>query len=170
MQRLSSWLKAIDNISEYSGRVVSFLSIGLVVAITYEVVARYGFNSPTEWAYETAIFFFGAYIILGGAYTLRQDGHVKVDILYGFLSPRRKALFDLLTFWLFFSFCGILVWKGWQFGWTSLLALEHTDTAWSPPIYFFKMTLPVGATLIFLQGVAKFLRDLIFVVTGKEVP
>ena len=51
-----------------------------------------------------------------------------------------------------------------------MLALEHTDTAWSPPIYFFKMTLPVGATLIFLQGVAKFIRDLIFVVTGKEVP
>jgi len=169
MQRLRSLLRTIDNISEYSGRLVSLLSIGLVVAITYEVGARYGFNAPTEWNYETSIFLFGSYIILGGAYALRHGAHVKVDIIYGYLSPRARATFDLLTCWLFFFFCGILVWKGWQFGWTSVMALEHTDTAWSPPIYYFKMTLPIGAILLFLQGAAKFIRDLIFVVTGKEV-
>ena len=169
MRRLASCLNIIDNISEWSGRFAAFLIPCLVVAMFYEVVARYGFNSPTRWAHETSIFLFGSSMILVGAYTLRYRAHVNVDLIYGRFSPRGKAILDLISSVLFFTFIVILVWKGWDFGLTAVRHFEHTDTLWSPPIYYFKMTLPIGATLIFLQGVAKFIRDASIAVTGREV-
>jgi TRAP-type mannitol/chloroaromatic compound transport system permease small subunit len=170
MPKISSLLKKVDWISEASGKVVSYLGLILAFAVTLEVGARYIFNSPTKWGYETAIFAFGSYVILGGAYTLRHDAHVRVDVFYGFRSPRGKAILDIITFWLFLAFAGILVVKGWEFGWTSLRNFEHTDTAWSPPVYYFKMTLFIGAVLLLLQGIARFIRDLYLVFTGKELP
>jgi len=167
MWKLASMLSIIDSISEWSGRVVCFLIPCTVVVMVYEVVARYGFNAPTEWAYESTIFLFGACMIIGGAYTHRYGAHVNVDIVYGRLSSRGKAILDLFTTMLFFLFVGILLWRGWEFGLTSVRNLEHTDTLWSPPIYFFKMTLPIGAGLLFLQGLAKFIRNLTTAVTGR---
>ena len=135
--------------------------------MVYEVVARYGFNAPTVWAYELTIFLFGACMIIGGAYAHRYGAHVNVDIVYGRLSPRGKAILDLLTAAIFFLFVGILLWRGWEFGLTSVRNLERSDTLWAPPYYFFKMTLPIGAGLVFLQGLAKFIRDLTTAVTGR---
>lgn len=166
MRKLASVLHIIDNISEWSGKIISLLIPCIVVIMTYEVVARYIFNSPTLWAYESTIFLFGGSMILGGAYTLRHRAHVNVDIVYEHLSPRGKAILDLITATLFFLFVGVLVWKGLEFGLTSVRYFEHTDSQWSPPIYFFKMSLPIGAGLIFLQGLAKFIRDLTTAVTG----
>ena len=167
MRKLESALGIIDSISEWSGRIVGFMIPCIVVVMVYEVVARYGFNSPTVWAYELTIFLFGGCMIIGGAYAHRYRAHVNVDIVYGRLSPRVKAILDLFTATLFFLFVGILLWKGIEFAVTSVQNLERTDTLWAPPIYLFKISLPIGAGLIFLQGIATFIRDLATAITGR---
>jgi len=165
---VEKFLKTVDRISELSGKGVCFLVIPLVAVILYEIFARYVFQSPTIWVHETAQMIYGAYVILLGAYVLRRNGHVNVEILYGRFTPRTRAAVDLFTWLLFFYFCGLLLWKGGEMAWESLLLGETESTTFAPPVYPIKMMIPLGAFLILLQGLAKFLRDLTFVITGKE--
>ena len=95
-------LRAVDRLSEVIGLLVSVLMPAMVVVLTIEVVARYVFNSPTIWAYDTAIFMFGYTGLLGGAYALKNKEHINVDLIYARLSPRGKAVLDVITGLLFF--------------------------------------------------------------------
>lgn len=165
---MKGFLKAIDGLSEKSGRAVSFLIILLTGVILFEIVARYLFHSPTNWAHEVAQMIYGAYVILLGAYVLGHGGHVNVDLFYKRLRPRTRAVVDLFTWLLFFYFCGLLLWKGGEMTWDSIQVWEVDSTSFAPPLYPIKMTIPVAAALILLQGLAKFIRDLRFALTGKE--
>jgi len=160
---VNSLLFLIDEISKWTGRVVSFLIVILTFLICYEVIARYLLNRPTIWVHESSSMLFGAYIILGGAYTLYMGGHVNMDVVYGRLLPKKKALIDVFTFWIFLLFCGSLIWMGGDSAWRSLKNFEHSGSLWNPPIYPFKLVLPLGVFLLFLQGLAKFIRDLMVI-------
>ena len=164
---MKRFLKVIDRISEQSGKAVSFLVIFLVFVILYEIFVRYLFNSPTIWAHEIAQMVYGAYVILLGAYVLQRRGHVNVDILYNRFRPRTRAIIDLFTWLLFFYFCGLLLLKGGEMAWDSLKVLETEPTSFAPPVYPIKMMIPLGALLILLQGLAKFIRDLTLAITGR---
>lgn len=160
-------LKAIDQINGRVGRIVSYFILPLLFVILYEIISRYLFNSPTIWAHETSQMLYGAYVILLGGYVLQRGGHVNVEILYGRLSPRKRALIDLFTWLLFFYFCGLLLVKGGEMAWDSFKVRETEPTAFGPPVYPIKMTIPIGAFLILLQGLAKFIRDLHLAISGK---
>jgi len=168
MRKLASLINIIDSISEWTGRVICYLIPIIVVEMIYEVVARYGFNAPTIWSYEVTYFLAGTAIIIGGAYTLLHRAHVNVDIVYARFSPRRRAILDVISSVLFFAFLVILVWKGGQFALKAVRFFEHSDSLWSPPLYHFKMMLPIGAGLLLLQGLANLIRNLIMAVTGRE--
>lgn len=165
---MSRVLHFIDLLSEWIGKASAFLVLALSFVIGYEVVARYLFNRPTIWAHELSAMVFGAYIVLGGAYLLSAGRHVNMDLIYGFLSPRKKALIDIITFWFFAIFCVALVWKGGDTAWHSIIVREQARTTWSPPLYPIRLVLPIGAFLLLLQGVAKFIRDAITLAKGGE--
>ena len=165
---MKRFLSVIDNINDQAGKTISFLVIFVLIVIVIETAARYVFNSPTMWVYETAIFLFAGYDILGGGYVLRHHAHVNMDIIHSRLSPRTKAIVDLITSFFFFLFCGLLLWKGIDFAWRSIEALETTTSAWAPAIYPVKIMIPLGALLILLQGLAKFIRDLTFAISGVK--
>lgn len=157
MERL---LKIIDLISEWTGKFCAFLVVLLSFIVGCEVIARYFFDRPTLWASETSAMVFGAYVVLGGAYTLSIKGHVKMDIVYQQLSFRKKAFTDIITFCFFALFCVVLVWKGWDRAWHALVNMERSGSLWNPLIFPIKMVLPIGAFLLLLQGIAKFIRDM----------
>jgi TRAP-type mannitol/chloroaromatic compound transport system permease small subunit len=169
MERIKIFLRSIDSISEWTGKMVSFLIIVITGVTIWEVILRYIFNSPTIWAFDAAYLIFGAYGVLGGAYTLYFKGHVNVDILYGRLPLRVRAIVDLVTSIFFFLFCGLLLWKGGEMAWDSLKIMERGSSAWSPPVYPIKLTIPLGAFLLLLQGTAKFIRDLFKVIKGGGI-
>jgi TRAP-type mannitol/chloroaromatic compound transport system permease small subunit len=168
MNSLQKVLTCIDLISDWTGKATSYLILPGILVLSLEVVLRYAFNSPTMWAHGTSQRLFATYYILAGAYVLRHNQHVKVDILYNRLSVRKKALLDLFGSIFFFVFCGVLFWKGLDFAWTSLSQLEPDETPWRAPLYPFKMMVPLGALLILLQGLAKLIRDLTTALTGRE--
>ncbi len=165
---MKRFLSIIDTISDWSGKIICFLAIPMIGIIVYDAIARYAFNAPTNWAYETVTFLFAGFGILGGAYVLYRRAHVGMDIIYSRLSPRRQAILDLLTSFFFFLFCSILLWKGAEYAWTSLKLRETTTSAFAPPLYVIKMTIPLGAFLIILQGIAKFVRDLRTAIVGSR--
>ena len=82
MQILKRILRFIDNMNDNAGKFVSFSTIILVGILCWEVLLRYAFNSPTVWVHESAQYFFGANFMIGGAYALRHNAMVNVNILY----------------------------------------------------------------------------------------
>ncbi len=167
MRQLECFLKFIDGLNDRAGKIFSVLCIFMIAVLMWEVVFRYFLNKPTIWAHETTTMLFGAYIILGGGYTLRHHAHVSMDILYNRLSLRGRAILDLVSSPLFFLFCGLILWYGARNALYSLSIFETTGTYWNPPWYPLKLTVPLGAFLITLQGFAKFIRDLICITTRK---
>lgn len=166
---MSRFMKIIDGISEVTGKLASFLILGSIFTVFYEIAMRYVFNMSQSWTLEMSTFLFGTTFVMSGAYALKIDAHVRIDIFYMKLSPRKKALIDIITSIFLFAFIGVLIWKGWEFGWRALVLNEHTDSAWAPPRWPIKMVIPLGAFLVLLQGIVRLMRN-IFILTGKKEP
>jgi TRAP-type mannitol/chloroaromatic compound transport system permease small subunit len=150
----------VDKINGFSGNFVAYWSIIAVFVYYYEVLARYVFNSPTNWAHESMFLMFGMQYLLAGGYVLRENGHVRVDVFYMHFSARRKAAVDVATSVFFFIFACTLVWTGWSFFWDSFQVLEVSFTEWAIQYWPVKFALPLGAALLLLQGLAWLVKDI----------
>ena len=164
---LNAVLRFIDNLNDWIGKALSLSILLMFFLVLVEVIRRYFFNSPTVWGNELTQLLFGTYVILSGGYILRHNGHVNVDIFYSRLSIKTKALMDIFTSILFFLFCGMLLMYGGQLAWESLTTWERSRSAWNPPLYPFKLMIPLGAFLLLLQGIAKLIRD-ILILTSRS--
>lgn len=132
----------------------------MFVFLLFEVVARYAFNSPTSWATEATTMLFGAYTILSGGYLLLHRGHVNVDIFYQRFSPRTKATVDVVTSVFFFAFTIVVLVEGQDMAREAIARWEHSHSAWNPPVWPLRLCVPIGASLLILQGVVKLIDDL----------
>jgi TRAP-type mannitol/chloroaromatic compound transport system permease small subunit len=169
MSGLGRFVSGIDTLSKWTGTVVGYFVPIMMLVLIYEVVMRYVFNEPTNWAHETSLYLFGSYFMLLGGYALYSRAHIAMDLLYNRWAPRMQAIADLITSLLFFFLIGGLLYFGAEYAWESVMRWEHSRTAWNPPIYPFKLMIPLGLTLILLQGLAKFVRDLNMAITGKKL-
>nr|WP_202126812.1 TRAP transporter small permease subunit [Cupriavidus sp. SW-Y-13] len=161
-------LLGIDRISTFVGQAGAWLIIALTLMISYEVFSRYALDAPHAWVFDASNMLYGALFMLGGAYTLAKRGHVRGDILYGFLAPRAQATIDLVLYLVFF-FPGViaLAWAGVDFFEVSLAQNEHSSIAADgPPIYPFKAVIPVAGALLLLQGVAETARCVLCLMQG----
>ncbi len=169
MKAIQYYLRFTDWINARFAWIVAFMIIPMLCIMIWEIVMRYFFNAPSLWAYEISLFLYGGYIVLGGAYTYMTGGHVNVDIIWGQLSHRGRAILDILTSGFTFLFLGVLFWvsleitiNSWQLG-------ETTMTHWKPIYYPLRTTLPVGCLLFLMQVLAKLIRDVAIVIKGEEV-
>jgi len=162
-------LFAIDWVNDKIGHVLSYCLFILFILIMSEVIMRYVFNRPTIWQGELAQYIFAAYAILSGGFIMRTGGHVNVDIIYSHFSEKTKAVCDLITSVLFFFFVGVLFLYGGSFALDSISYMETSQSAWDPPLWPIKCLIPIGALLLLLQGVVKFVNDL-YILSGKEPP
>ncbi len=163
-------LTIIDSISEWSGRLISVLIFFLTFFLLYDVVMRFLFNAPTIWCHELSLHLFGAYAVLAGPYVLRHHGHVKIDIFYNLFSIRGRAIIDCLTYPLFFMFIGLLFWHGFHIAMRSWeLKQTVSPSPWASPLWPVKMTVPLAACLMLLQGLAQYIRTVNIAFTGKEL-
>ncbi|WP_217617623.1 TRAP transporter small permease subunit [Achromobacter sp. GbtcB20] len=153
-------VRFIDSISTLVGKTFAWLIVVLTLHVCWEVAARYILNQPSAWAFDLQMMYYGILFMMAGAYTLAKNGHVRGDILYGFLPPRVQAGLDLLLFIVFF-FPGViaLVWAGWYYAGYSIAIREHSSLmANGPPIFPFKAFIPAAGAVLLLQGVAEVMR------------
>lgn len=167
---LASVTKTIDSISQGFGKAVAWLILPNVLALVYEVIARYIFQSPTIWSYEVTYFLYGTHFLLGAAFVLLLKGHIRIDVLYMHLSPRGRALIDVLGYLiLFFPVVIALIYAGAEFTLQSYQMGEKSGASpWRPYLYPFKAVLVVSFFLLLLQGISEFLRSLNLLLKGKE--
>lgn len=158
----------VDKINGYVGEYVSFWSIIAVFVYYYEVLARYLFNSPTNWAHESMFLMFGMQYVMAAGFTHREHAHVHVDVLYQYFPLRMKAAINVFTSIFFFIFCIVLFWTGWVFAADSIAVWEVSFTEWAIQYWPVKVTLSLGAILLLFDGITKLIKDLI-VLFGKRV-
>jgi len=162
-------LHGIDAINERAGKAISILVVCMTGILCWEVILRYAFNAPTIWAHEVSCHIFAAYSVLGGAYVLLVNEHVRSDVVYARFSPRGRAILDLVTFPLFFMLLGILLVEGIPMALQSIAVREVTVSFLHSPVYPIKACIPIAAFLMLLQGLAHFIRALALVITGREL-
>jgi len=160
---------AVDQISTFVGKGAGGLIIVLMVMVCIDVFRRYVLNAPSAWIGELSVMSYGAVIMLSGAYTLAQNGHVRGDFLYGSMKPRTQATLDLILYIVFFL-PGIvaLCYAGYTFAADSWRIGEHTtQIANGPPVYHFKSLIPIAGGLLILQGFVEIMRCVICLKTGE---
>jgi len=160
---MNTFLVAIERTSTFVGKVFAWLIVVLTIHICWEVGARYLLNRPSPWAFDMQMMYYGILFMMAGAYTLAKRGHVRGDILYGFLPPRAQAAIDLVLYVAFFI-PGVvaLVWAGWYYAGESIAIGEHSSLmADGPPIYPFKAFIPIAGFFLLLQGVAEIVHSVL---------
>jgi TRAP-type mannitol/chloroaromatic compound transport system permease small subunit len=174
--KIRSLLFFIDATSEYTGKFFGIMLIFMLVGmIVVEVIRRYAFDAPIMGIQDVQCAYFGAYYMMAAAYTHLLGGHVRVDVVHAHFSPRGKAILDLITFPIALLFILVLAWTGWTFAlnatWmrTAGWILEVDQSHLRLPLYVAKWSIPIGTFMLFLQSCAKFVRDLYFVITRKEL-
>ena len=154
-------VRAIDTLADWSGRIVSYLVYPLVGGVAYEVFARYLFHAPTVWAYDTTYMLYGTIFMLGAAYTLLHKGHIRTDIFYNKLAPRKQGKVDAIMYLILF-FPGMILYliAGWDYAAHSWIMNEKAgNSPWMPIIYPFKTVTPVTAALLIIQGISEFVKS-----------
>lgn len=147
----------IGALNEGIGRVLSWLALMLVLLVFGLVAARYAFAVGSVAMQEAALWLHSLVFMLGAAFALKRDAHVRVDLVYQRLSPRARALAELIgTLFLLLPFCAFLCW----------ISLDYVGLAWSlressrepgglPGVYLLKALIPLAALLLGLQGIAQ---------------
>jgi TRAP-type mannitol/chloroaromatic compound transport system permease small subunit len=158
--------KFTNRIDAISTRIAVFVAWWAVISVFvyyYEVMARYIFNSPTNWVHESMFLMFGMQYMLCGAYAYKEDQHVRVDVIYAQFSRRGKAIADIVTSVFFFIFVLTMLWTSTRFAMDAVNVGEHSFTEWGVQYWPVKLTMPIGALLLTLQGISKLIKDIMIV-------
>ncbi|NIR31404.1 MAG: TRAP transporter small permease subunit [Gammaproteobacteria bacterium] len=168
----------MNSLSTWVGKGFAWCILVLTLGTTYEVFVRYGLREPTGWAFDMSYIMYGALFMMGGAYTLSRDAHVRGDVLFRLWSPRAQAWIELVLYFIFF-FPGMLamVYAGLDYAMESWSYMPYGPegrrgevSIFSPigvPVSPLKTILPVAAFFLMLQGIAEVVRCVICIRTGQ---
>jgi TRAP-type mannitol/chloroaromatic compound transport system permease small subunit len=160
-----------DRVSAWFGKAFAWAIIVMIFGISWEVFLRYVIRAPTVWSFDLSYIMYGTLFMMGGAYTLSRDGHVRGDFIYRLWPPKTQAKIELVLYFLFF-FPGVtaLVLSGWKYaarGWRFLEISVNSPAG--IPVFQFKTIIVAAGILLFLQGIAQVFRCIICMRTGEWV-
>ena len=164
MQKLLSITKQIDRLNAWIGRAVSWLTLVMILIGAYNAVVRYlgryiGTNLSSNIYLELQWYLFSVIFLLGAAWTLKEDAHVRVDVLYAKLSKRARRRIDLVgTVLLLFPFSVFVLWTSWPSVMNSLSIREGSPDPGGLPRYPIKLVILVCFVFLLLQGVSELVR------------
>jgi TRAP-type mannitol/chloroaromatic compound transport system permease small subunit len=158
--RTLAFADLIDRLNGAIGRTVAWACLLVVVVQFTVVVMRYALGLGSIWLTETIIYGHAAVFMLASAWTLRDGGHVRVDIFYADAGPRRRALIDLCgALLLLLPFMLVLLWFALPYVSRSWAILETSrETSGLPWVYLLKTLIPAFAVLMALQGISQAIR------------
>lgn len=166
---IATIVSGLDSFSEWVGRSIAWLTLLMVLVTFVVVVMRYVLNVGNIQLQESMIYMHSFIFLLGAGYTLKHDGHVRVDIFYRPLGERGKAIINIVgTLFLLLPVSIFIFWISWDYVAFSWHTLEGSQEAGGiEALYLLKTSLLLMPLLMILQGIAELLRN-IMVLTGQE--
>lgn len=161
-------VSVLDFPTRWVGLGTAWLILPLVGVLVYGVIMRYALNAPPIWTYDITYMLYGSHFMLGAAYTLQCDEHVRADFLYQYLSPRGQCAIDAAFYvLLFFPAMGFYTWLSADYALLSWERAAHIPSSpWMPIIYPFKTVMPVAGGLLLLQGLSELIKCIYTIVTN----
>lgn len=163
------YVRYIDSFNRGIGRITMYLIFFMIAVLLGSSIARSVFNSPFNWVVESSQFMMVAYFLLGGAYSMQLESHVRMDLIYGRLSQRRRAALDLVTILFLLTFLVTLLLGGISSTQYALQYGERSYSAWAPPLAPIKIIMTFGIFLMLLQAISTFFKDLACAL-GRPIP
>ncbi|MDL2268690.1 TRAP transporter small permease subunit [Desulfosarcina sp. OttesenSCG-928-A07] len=165
---LRKMCKGIDRVTHTTGILCSYVICFMVLTMAFEVLSRYLFNAPTVWSSELNQYGLCIITMMGGAYAIFHEEHVRVDIFYHRFSQKKRAAIDMVTWWLVVVFCMVLIWKGGETAVEAFRKGEKSMGFLGIPLYPTLALVPVGAFLMLIQSIARIIRSMITLKTGQN--
>jgi TRAP-type mannitol/chloroaromatic compound transport system permease small subunit len=161
-------VRVIDKFTDTTGVWIAWLNVPLVLAVAYEVIARYLFNAPTIWSFDVTYMLYGTIFMLGCAYALHKGAHIRTDFYYERWSDRTRGMVDSISYIVFFfpSIIMLGVASGNE-AWYAFTINELSEqTPWRPILWPFKAVVPLTCALLLLQGVSELIKSFYAARTG----
>ena len=166
---VESFCRAVDKFNDVVGKWGAILFIPLVLIVTYDVILRRFFNSPTIWAGDIEIQLAAFLAAFGGGYLLIENGHIIVDVIYNRFPFIARKIIELVTWLLFFLGMGVVFWSSIEEARRSIELGERMSTLFEPTLIPLRIAIAVGFFLLLLEGLAKYLREILSLRAGKQV-
>lgn len=159
-QVIRAYVRFMDRLSDGIGNAAMYLIYVMVAVLLFDVLSDKLLNMTQIWTVETAQFLLAAYYFTSGPKTLKDEDHVRLDLIYEKLSPRNKARIDAVTIWMVIFFLGILLWGGISSLVYSIETNQRLPSLWAPSVVPIKVCMVVCTALMILECIAIFFRDL----------
>ena len=164
-------VRAIDRFTDTTGVWFAWLNLPLVVAVSYEVIARYLFNAPTIWSFDTTYMLYGTIFMLGSAFALHKGAHIRTDFFYDRWTPKTKGMVDSISYIVFFfpSIIMLLVVSGNEAWYAFSIQEVSEQTPWRPILWPYKAVVPLTCLLLLVQGLSETIKSAYAWRTGVEL-
>ncbi len=161
-------VRAIDKFTDTTGVWVAWLNVPLVLAVAYEVLARYVFNAPTIWSFDVTYMLYGTIFMLGAAYALHKGAHIRTDFFYEKWTDRTRGVVDSISYIVFFfpSIVMLLAASGSEAWYAYTINETSEQTPWRPILWPFKAVVPLTCLALLLQGVSELIKSFYAARTG----
>ena len=156
---LRLYVRAVEAVARVVGRIAMYLIFAMIAVLLYSSISK-TFFLPAIWTFEVAQFLMVAYFLLGGAYSMQLNGHVRMDLLYGSWSDRTKTWVDSFTILFLIAYLVLLLYGGINSSIYAVVYGERSYTAWRPYMAPIKIVMCVGIFIMLLQAIATWIRDL----------
>lgn len=156
---VKSYVRWVDAINYRVGRATMYLLFVIMGVMLWSSASKV-YLLPANWTLETAQFLFVAYYLLGAPYSIQLDSNVRMDLLYGRLSHRTQILWDVFTIFALMFYIGVMLYGAIESTAYAFEIGERSPTAWRPVLWPIKLVTCIAFTLILLQALAQFFRDL----------
>ena len=156
---IRSYVRFMDGLADFIGRFAMYLIYVMIGVLLFDVVSDKAFGFVQNWTVETAQFTLAAFYFLAGPKTLKDDTHVRLDLIYSNLSDRGKARIDMVTVWLVIFYLGVMLWgavSSLQYSWETN---QRLPSLWAPSLIPIKILMVVCLVLMVLQCLAIFFKD-----------
>ncbi|MEX0922323.1 MAG: TRAP transporter small permease subunit [Rhodovibrionaceae bacterium] len=154
------YVQGVDAVNRRLGRLVMYMIFLMMGLLLFSSITRSFFGVSYIWIVEMAQFMMAAYYLLGGGYSMQLDSHVRMDLAYGVLSDRRKAMLDVMTVFLLIFYLCFLLAGGISSTEYALQYGQKNYSSWGPPLAPIKIIMCIGIFLMLLQVIATFFKDL----------
>ncbi|MGR5130843.1 TRAP transporter small permease subunit [Vibrio alfacsensis] len=165
---IRTFIRVVEAFNRKVGRFAMYLIFVMIGILLYSSISK-TFFFPSLWTLEMAQFAMVAFYMLGGPYSLQLHSHVRMDLLYGSWTPRKKAIIDSITVVMLFIYLGVLLYGGIS---STSYAVEYSErsySAWRPYMAPIKILMCVSVFLMLLQAVAIWFRDIATILYGKKL-